>query len=182
MPEKINVKSKPARKSSKLTATKKVAPKKVAAKKSVVPTKRAVNRKTTASQVKQHWKNSIGSTICWIAFALSCINAFIFYRTEDGYFALILANGFFIWLIFNGKSKQCPQCRAWWAMEYLDSRILNSWNQFENVAREDVTKNRRGDVISTTQRVEQVVVNKKHVELKKQCGVCGHISTSEFVS
>lgn len=52
----------------------------------------------------------------------------------------------------------------------------------ENVTREDVTKNRRGDVISTTQRVEQVVVNKRHVEFKEKCGVCSHISTSEFVS
>ena len=66
-------------------------------------------------------------------------------------------------------------------MKLVNTESLESWQQHQDVVRKDVNRNTKGEVISTTERVEQVVVTKTRYKVDCQCRACGDVRSEETV-
>lgn len=77
-------------------------------------------------------------------------------------------------IIFSGVNAGCPSCGKWWAREYINEVITSKVPFYKTITRKDVTKNRSGKIISTTERDIQVHMIKEIINTHYKCKYCSH--------
>jgi len=82
-------------------------------------------------------------------------------------------------IIYSGKSSSCPSCKKWWSKKFVDKQIANKESFYKTIIRKDVTKNRSGKVISTTERPEQVHMIKVTYDNYYICSKCSYKWTEQ---
>lgn len=145
-----------------------------------VPVTKSNPSKKIANKPEEHWKKTYGGYILFSTILLTVINGYQIYNLSLNLW-LAGINLVLILLTFGGTSTKCPSCSAWWAVNTLNSETLNSWIEYHDVEREDVTRSKRGDIISTTNRKEQIIVPRSHLKFNKMCQVCGYKYSEEGV-
>lgn len=76
-------------------------------------------------------------------------------------------------VLFHGYAHKCKECSVWWAGKSIGDDILERWQEMKNITRNDVTKDRNGRVLATTQRQEQIIVDCQKIRHNFQCKKCG---------
>lgn len=96
------------------------------------------------------------------------------YDSSWAWAAIIGWGIFFVLIMVNAYSNQCPSCNALWARNETDKEAIDRQRGYKTVTRKDEVRNSRGDVIGTTERQEQIRVMKVTYRHYYKCGNCGH--------
>ncbi|MCX6948625.1 MAG: hypothetical protein NTX39_03035 [Opitutae bacterium] len=94
---------------------------------------------------------------------------------------LFATNVLFLIVFFHGLSGRCKQCGTFWSVRTVNLEPLEQWNQHQDVIRKDVHRNPKGEIISTTDRLEQVVVSKTRYRHDQRCLACGCTQSAEYI-
>jgi len=72
-----------------------------------------------------------------------------------------------------GRDSECEKCGAR-DNDVTSRKIIDTWSDYKDITRRDVTRGSKGEYLSETTRVEQVVVNYETMRIKIRCNKCGH--------
>ena len=75
-------------------------------------------------------------------------------------------------VLLYGLSRKCDNCGKWWATGIHASDVLESWQEYEDIQRQDHTRDQNGKIVSTTSRMEQIVVSYKKMLYSHSCKHC----------
>jgi len=80
------------------------------------------------------------------------------------------------------NDRKCTNCKMWDSV-YIDSRdCINEWSGWETRYFDDVTRNTKGETISTTSRRQQVWVTNRKYLIHCKCKNCGDYYNYEKTS
>lgn len=110
--------------------------------------------------------------IGWLLAILGAILIIISINYSQNYWWL-----FFVGLIpyaafVRGFFDKCPTCNRWWASIQEGSESLKRWPKTKEIKREDVTRDSSGNIISKTQRTEQVTIYCEKKRVYFRCKYC----------
>jgi hypothetical protein len=77
---------------------------------------------------------------------------------------------------------RCPECKKWWCTKNEGSKITNENIKHETVTREDIHKDKNGNVTGRTERKEQIRVKYTDYLNYHSCKKCGHKWTTTSTS
>lgn len=80
-----------------------------------------------------------------------------------------------------GYQNKCPNCKKFWGTKIAKRDILDQWNGYETVVRNDETRAPDNQLLWTTKRTEQVVFNYQKQRLYCRCKFCNHNWESKIV-
>ena len=80
-----------------------------------------------------------------------------------------------IWkIILRGWHRRCKKCGKWWALQIVDSELIDSWEEDELVKLND--RNAKGEITGTREAFQRV--RKKQYKVHRKCKHCGQEYTS----
>ncbi len=89
-------------------------------------------------------------------------------------FVFLMAIVGFVALMMFIASKRCTKCGKLFSTQYIGRNLLEHWGGYETVTRHDITRDRRGNEISRTERKEQVHMIYKKYKNNNKCSSCGY--------
>ena len=88
---------------------------------------------------------------------------------------ILIVIGVIVIIVLNyGISTQCPSCKKLWSADLKDEKIVDKNPFYKTVTRKDIKKDRKGRVIETNSRQEQVHMIKEKSVLSYNCKKCSH--------
>jgi hypothetical protein len=72
------------------------------------------------------------------------------------------------------ESRRCTKCGKLFSIQHTGRHLLEQWGGYETVTRYDITRDRRGNEISRTERKEQVHMLYYKYKNNCKCSACGY--------
>ena len=128
----------------------------------------------------KHWLQKVTGATVYLTIGLTGFNGLQYWRSTVDFYPFIV-NVALLYFVFKGFSNRCKACGCFWAIKPMGMEPLESWQEYQDITRKDVNRNTKGEVISTTERVEQVVVTRTRYKEDCQCRACGDVRSEETV-
>ncbi len=89
-------------------------------------------------------------------------------------FWFIVAGIVFLLGFYKAWAARCPNCRAWFSNIVMGRKLINERQGSKTVNREDRHVDKKGQLIKTVRRQEQVSVVVREYDVYHKCGRCKH--------
>ena len=101
-------------------------------------------------------------------------NEFLTYHLSKNRFYTFLVILISFLIMRKGIKTRCPECKRWFARKEVGKEYAGSNEHYETKNRQYVTRNRHGQVLTTTEHPEQVHMTTNYYSHNCICRKCGY--------
>jgi DNA-directed RNA polymerase subunit RPC12/RpoP len=77
-------------------------------------------------------------------------------------------------IVIKGMSSKCSSCGKWFQNNEIDRQVISKDGFFKTITRKDIKRNSKGDIITTTDRDEQIHMIKQTDKVVYKCNHCSN--------